>query len=192
MDPINIIAGINIIATFGANFSGAKKGLRTSVSNYKERPRTWLQTFPSALATVSLLFLILGIFKIGTLDYDAQYDKIRLYALIIYLAFSWFQISAYKTLGNCYAQDIVLLKDHVLVQKGIYKYIRHPHYLAQIIIDLSAAAVVLSYLVLPLAIIQIPVLILRGSAEEKLLQKHFGDAFTEYKKKTAFMIPFIG
>lgn len=192
MDPINIITGINIIATFGANFSGAKKGLRTSVSNYKERPKTWLQTTPSTLATVSLLFLILGIFKIGTIEYTAQFDKIRLYALIIYLASSWFQISAFKTLGDNYAQDIVVLKNHSLVKKGIYKYIRHPHYIAQIIIDLSAAATVLSYLVLPLAIIQIPVLILRAQAEDNLLQKHFGQEFTEYKKKTGFMIPFIG
>jgi protein-S-isoprenylcysteine O-methyltransferase Ste14 len=192
MDPINIIAGINIIATFGANFSGAKKGLKTSVSNYKERPKTWLQTVPATLATITLLFLILGIFKIGTIDYAPQYDKIRLYALIIYLASSWFQISAFKTLGDNYAQDIVVLKNHSLVQKGIYKYIRHPHYLAQIIIDLSAAAAVLSYLILPLAVIQIPILIMRALAEEKLLQKHFGEAFTEYKKKTGFMIPFVG
>ena len=192
MDPINIIIGINIIATFGANFSGAKKGLKTSVSNYKERPRTWLQTGPAAVATISLLMLILGIFKIGTLDYSAGYDKIRLYSLIIYLASSWFQISAYKTLGENYAQDIVVLKNHSLVKKGIYKYIRHPHYLAQIIIDLSASVAVFSYLILPLAIIQIPLLIMRASAEEKLLEKHFGNEFAEYKKKSGFMIPFIG
>lgn len=192
MDPINIIIGINIIATFGANFSGAKKGLKTRVSNYKERPKTWLQTVPSLLATISLLLLILGIFKIGTLDYSPGLDRLRLYSMIVYTAFSWFQIAAYKTLGENYAQDIVILKNHSLVKKGAYKIIRHPHYLAQIIIDLSAALAVLSYLILPVAIIQIPLLIMRAAAEEKLLAKNFGAEFSEYKKKTGFMIPFLG
>lgn len=192
MDPINIIIGINIIATFGANISGAKKGLRTSVSNYKERPKTWLQSVPSSVATISLLLLILAIFKIGTIEYSATLYSTRLAGMFIYIIFSWFQIWSFKTLGDNYAQDIVALKNHELVKKGPYKFIRHPHYLAQIIVDLSAATAVLSYLVLPLAIIQIPLLILRALEEEKLLAKYFGQSFTEYKKTTGFMIPFIG
>jgi hypothetical protein len=46
MDPINIIAGLNIIIAFGANLSGAKKGLRASVIGTKEKPKTYLSLFP--------------------------------------------------------------------------------------------------------------------------------------------------
>jgi Putative protein-S-isoprenylcysteine methyltransferase len=192
MDPINIIIGINIIATFGANISGAKKGIRTSMSNYKERPKTYLQSLPTALATISLLFLILGIFQIGTIEYTLEKFSFRLIALSVYIIFSWFQIWSFKSLGENYAQDIVLLKNHKLINSGPYKLIRHPHYLAQIIVDLCAALAVMSYLVLPLALIQIPFLILRALTEEKLLSKYFGESFAAYKKSTGFMIPFIG
>jgi len=46
MDPINIIILLNIIATFGANVTGAKRGLKSTVSEIKEKPKTFLQKFP--------------------------------------------------------------------------------------------------------------------------------------------------
>jgi protein-S-isoprenylcysteine O-methyltransferase Ste14 len=50
----------------------------------------------------------------------------------------------------------------------------------------------MSYLLLPIAIIEIPFLILRALLEEKLLEKNFKERFADYKKKTGFLIPFIG
>jgi protein-S-isoprenylcysteine O-methyltransferase Ste14 len=58
--------------------------------------------------------------------------------------------------------------------------------------DLGAAVALLSYTVLPVAIIEIPFLIMRAAMEEKLLVKYFRDEFTAYKKKSGFIIPFIG
>ena len=68
--------------------------------------------------------------------------------------------------------------------------IRHPQYLSQIVIDLGGAFATLSYVLLPLAIIQIPLLILRARFEEKLMEKHFKQEFTDYKKRTSFILPF--
>jgi len=50
----------------------------------------------------------------------------------------------------------------------------------------------LSYLVGLLALIEIPIYIMRASAEDKLLSKYFAERFSEYKKKSGFMFPFIG
>jgi protein-S-isoprenylcysteine O-methyltransferase Ste14 len=58
--------------------------------------------------------------------------------------------------------------------------------------DLGAAVALLSYVVFPLAIIEIPFLIMRASLEEKMLEKYFKDDFKSYKKKSGFFIPFIG
>jgi protein-S-isoprenylcysteine O-methyltransferase Ste14 len=194
MDPINIIVGLNIIATFGANLTGAKKGLKSTVTPVKERPKTYLQKFPLALATLSLVALILGVFQVGTLSYseNPQYNILRLIGLAVYLIFSWIQIWAYKSLGESYSQEIVIFKDHKLANQGPYKIIRHPQYLSQILVDFGGAFATLSYIVLPLALIQLPILILRSNFEEKLLSKHFKDDFINYKKKRGFMIPFLG
>lgn len=192
MDPINIFVGLNIIATFGANLQGAKGGLKQKVIVAKEKPKTYLQKLPLFLSALTLIGLILGIFQIGTYEYKAEYENIRLIGLVVYITFSWIQIWGYKTLGSNYSQDILISKDHNLVKEGPFKIIRHPQYLSQILFDIGGALATLSYIVIILAIIEVPFLILRALLEEKLLEKHFKEDYREYKGKSSFMFPFIG
>lgn len=192
MDPINILGAINLVATFGANLTGAKKGLRSSVGSYKEKPQTYLQKFPLVLAVLILLAFIFGLFQVGTFQYNSANQGIRVIGLILYLIFSWFQIWSYRALGESYSQEIIILKNHKLITAGPYRLIRHPQYLSQILMDLGAGLLTLSYVVIGLAIIEIPFAILRAAAEEKLLSKHMNNDFNEYKKKSGFMFPFIG
>ena len=86
----------------------------------------------------------------------------------------------------------MIKKNHELVTKGPFKLIRHPQYMCQILLDLGAASATLGYIVGILALIEIPVYIMRARTEDKLLNKYFTEKFSEYKKKSGFMIPFIG
>ncbi len=192
MDPINIIVALNIIATFGANVPGAKKGIKSSVTLAKEKPSTYLQSVPVVLSTVILISMILGVFRVGTFGYGHDIGALRIAGLTVYLLFSWTQIWAYKSLGDSYSQDVLIYRSHKLVKKGPFKFIRHPQYISEILMNIGGGLATLSFIVLPLAIIQIPLLILRGRFEEKLLEKHFKNEYTEYKKKSGFFIPFIG
>lgn len=192
MDPVNILIALNIIATFAANIGGAKKGIKDKVAVFRDKPKTYLQTVPLAISTINLLVLILAVFQVGTLIYDDKYISIRIIGLLIYLTFSWIQIWSFKTLGDYYSQEIAIKKDHKIVTSGPYKFIRHPQYLSQIFVDLAGAVATMSYVLLPLAIIQIPFLILRAKEEEKLFQKYFPEELKSYKEKSGFMLPFIG
>jgi protein-S-isoprenylcysteine O-methyltransferase Ste14 len=192
MDPINIIILLNVVATFGANVTGAKRGLKSSVSEIKEKPKTFLQKFPPFISAISLIALVLAAFQIGTFDYSDDFSLIRYIGLVVYLVFSWIQVWSFKTLGDNYSQDIMIKKNHELVSKGPFKMIRHPQYMCQIFLDLGAAAATLGYIVGLLALIEIPIYIMRASVEDKLLAKHFAERFSEYKKKSGFMFPFIG
>jgi protein-S-isoprenylcysteine O-methyltransferase Ste14 len=192
MDPINILIGINIIAVFGAIIPAAKKGFKSVVAEHREKPKSYLQRLPNTLATISLIALIIAVFQIGTLEYKTDNNLLRLLAFAVYVVFSWVQIWVYKSLGDNYSQDVVIFKKHSLITTGPYKYIRHPQYAAQILVDIAAAFATLSYVVLILAIIEIPFLIKRGFFEDKLLKKYFGEKFDNYKKKSGFMFPFLG
>ncbi len=195
MDPINLILAINLFLTSSANFSGAKKGLKTSVVKSVERPVSFLQSVPPNISALIFVFTILGIFKIGTLseNYEQTFYHWRLIGLVIYVIFSWMQVLSYKTLGKNYAQDVVIMKEHDLVTNGIYKFIRHPQYLSQIISDLGAGLALLSYLVFPFTLlVELPLFISRAILEEKLLLKHFGEKFLAYRKHSGFIFPFIG
>ena len=192
MDPVNIIILLNVIATFGANVTGAKRGLKSTVSEIREKPKTFLQKYPPVLSMLSLVALILAVFQIGTIEYLEEFNTIRYIGLVIYLVFSWIQVWSFKTLGDNYSQDIMIKKNHELITKGPFKLIRHPQYLCQILLDIGATAATLSYIVGVFALIEIPIYIMRASMEDKLLAKHFAEKFSEYKKKSGFMIPFIG
>jgi protein-S-isoprenylcysteine O-methyltransferase Ste14 len=192
MDPLNIIILLNIIATFSANVTGAKKGFKSKVMAVKEKPQTFLQKFPPIISTFSLIALIVGVFQVGTIEYLEEYNTIRYTGAVVYLVFSWIQVWAFKSLGENYSQDILIKKNHKLVTNGPYKYIRHPQYLCQLLVDLGGAAATLSYIVGGLAIIEIPIYIMRASIEDKLLSKHFTEEFSAFKKKSGFMLPFIG
>ena len=192
MDPINIIILLNVIGTFGANVAGAKRGLKSKVSEVKEKPKTFLQKFPPVISAISLIALVFAVFQIGTLDYIEEYNSIRYIGLVVYLVFSWIQVWSFKTLGDNYSQDIMIKKNHELIMKGPFKIVRHPQYMCQILLDLGAAAATLSFVVGFLVLIEIPIYIMRASAEDKLLSKYFTERFSEYKKKSGFMFPFIG
>lgn len=195
MDPINLLLGINLFVTMSANYSGARKGLKTSITKVIDRPVTYLQKFPPNVAALVLIIIIAGIFGLGTFDesFKNNYQTERIIGLLIFIVFSWLQVAAYKALGENYAPDIVVLKGHKLHTEGLYKYLRHPQYLSQFLSDLGAAIALASYLAVPIIIlIEIPLFILRAVYEERILKQHFKEAFTDYKKKSGFMIPFIG
>lgn len=192
MDPLNIIIGLNIIATFSANFGEAKKSVRDKVGVFKDKPKTYLQTLPLVFSIITLIILIISLFQVGTLEYTQDNQTVRIIGLIFYIIFSWFQIWATKTLGDNYSQDIVIKKDHKLITKGPFKIVRHPQYLSQFLMDLAGATATLSFILAPIAILQIPFLFMRASLEDRLLEKYFGNSFKDYKKKTGQIFPFIG
>ena len=83
MDPVNIIILFNIIGTFGANVTGAKRGLKSTLSEVKEKPKTFLQKFAPVLSMLSLVALILAVFQIGMLEYLEEYNTIRYIGLAV-------------------------------------------------------------------------------------------------------------
>lgn len=195
MEIINILLGMALVVSLGANMQGAKKGLKTSLTKVTEKPRTYLQSVPTTISAVILILIILGIFGVGSFNEYilTDYLYLRVAGLIMFAFFSWLQVFSYKSLKENYAQEILIQKNHNLVTKGIYRFIRHPQYLGQILSDLGAGIALLNFIVVPaVVLIEAPLFILRAMKEEELLEKHFGGEFLSYKKRSGFFIPFIG
>lgn len=194
MDPINIIVAINLFASMIANVSGAKKAMKSKLSNVLERPKTYLQKYPPNVSALVLILIIAGIFNLGTLNYEYKtlYDTERLIGLLLFIIFSWVQIYSFKNLGEYYSQEILIFKGHKLKKDGYYKFIRHPQYLSQMLSDLGAGIALLGYIIIPIVLlVEIPLFILRAKKEEQMLAAHFSE-YSDYKKKSGFIIPFIG
>jgi protein-S-isoprenylcysteine O-methyltransferase Ste14 len=76
-----------------------------------------------------------------------------------------------------------------LVTNGIYASIRHPHYLALMLLCLSIALGFKSVVDLLIALVNVIVRCCFTLEEEKELIKQFGDGYREYKTMVPRFIP---
>jgi len=119
--------------------------------------------FPNWLIAISLAILIFG------------------YLLRLYLK---------HLLGKQFNIYIVIRKDHKLIKKGPYRYIRHPLYTSTILIFLGLAGTLSSVIgVIATVMLIIPAILLRIKREEYYLEKKFGKQYKNYKKSTKSLIP---
>lgn len=79
-------------------------------------------------------------------------------------------------------------RNHSIVTKGIYQYIRHPIYTGVIFTLLGTQLVVQSYLVffVPIAMLMC---YYWAKREEKILLDHFGEKYRHYMQKTKMFTP---
>jgi protein-S-isoprenylcysteine O-methyltransferase Ste14 len=188
---INLVLIINIVLTTSASFTSVAKGFRAGLGLSKEKPKTFLQFFPKMISTLIFISVILGIFGIGKYaSIGNEYNGLRIICIIVYVISSWLQIWSFKELKELNTQDVIILKNHRVVQTGPYKFLRHPAYLFQILQDVSVGVALTSWIVLLLTIfLEIPLLIIRANYEEKLLIKHLPTEYSAYQTAVNKWIP---
>jgi|YNPBryulayer2012_1023412.scaffolds.fasta_scaffold13044_2 protein-S-isoprenylcysteine O-methyltransferase Ste14 len=98
---------------------------------------------------------------------------------------------ATRTLGKFFDR-LVIKDDHVLITNGIYGVIRHPVYLAYLMLFSGFAVFMQSlYALILLALAGGVVFGNHIRVEEAMLEKRFGGAFRDYCARTKKLIPFI-
>jgi protein-S-isoprenylcysteine O-methyltransferase Ste14 len=97
------------------------------------------------------------------------------------------------TLGERFTRTLTVLPDHAVVTRGPYRWIRHPGYLAQILV-LTAGAALLSldrWLPLLVAAVLFGAYAQRIRAEESMLAARLGAEYASYRARTWRLIPFV-
>ncbi|MBN1295055.1 MAG: isoprenylcysteine carboxylmethyltransferase family protein [Candidatus Latescibacteria bacterium] len=112
--------------------------------------------------------------------------------LFVIIAGMILRIIAIISLGKIFTVNLTIHRNQHIIKKGLYRFIRHPSYTGSL---LSFVGLGLSFNNwASLAVIAIPVIasfIYRINVEEKLMLQQFGHEYTEYRKKTKRLIPFI-
>lgn len=86
---------------------------------------------------------------------------------------------------------VKILKDHQLVTDGLYKQIRNPIYLGEILRNLGFVLIFSSVYGSLLILLASTLLLFRIKLEEKILGVEFGEEYNEYKRNTKSLIPYI-
>lgn len=84
-----------------------------------------------------------------------------------------------------------MVKEHHLVKDGLYKHIRHPIYLGEILRNLGVVLIFSSAYGLLIILLASVLLLFRIELEEKMLVVMFGEEYKEYKRNTKRIIPHI-
>jgi protein-S-isoprenylcysteine O-methyltransferase Ste14 len=98
----------------------------------------------------------------------------------------WGQRSA----GKNFAPTLEMKDDHQLVTHGAYRWVRHPVYLAFLLMIAGSGVLARNWFMELTGVLLIGfVMLLRIPREEALLAERFGDQYAAYRKRTPLLIP---
>ena len=121
-----------------------------------------------------------------------SFSLVRYAGLIVIFAGLILRVAAVRQLGASFNVDPQVLPGQKLVRVGLYRYLRHPGYLADLVAFAGLAIVfwnpLSSLLVLLLPTIGI---LYRIRVEEKILKDAFGPAYKAYRQETSALVPWI-
>jgi len=99
---------------------------------------------------------------------------------------------AMGTLARQFTHRVTILEDHTLIRSGLYKVIRHPAYLGQLVLVLGIGlALANSVSVLATILLPLVALAARIRIEERALLERFGEEYREYSRGTSRLVPWI-
>lgn len=103
-----------------------------------------------------------------------------------------FRMLVIKTLGRMFTVDVTIREGHKLKKDGFYKIVRHPSYSASLISFMGFGISLNNWISFFLvAVASSSVFLYRIRIEEDALIKQFGSEYTDYRKSTKAIIPFI-
>jgi protein-S-isoprenylcysteine O-methyltransferase Ste14 len=154
-------------------------------------PITGLKYLVKLGKTVVLLLLILQTLFLNILPLSSDPARLRLIGTIIYFIGLLIAIIGRLQLGRNWAnlEDYQVLPGQSLIQTGIYKYIRHPIYIGDVLLLLGLELALNSWLVLGVVVLFLYV-ILQARKEENILANAF-PGYANYRKRTKMFIPYI-
>lgn len=156
--------------------------------NAKEKQAT-----QKSVVGISALLFLVG-FIIAGLDFRFNWSSVPKWLVItasIVLFISYLLYGEVMRENAYLSRTIEVQENQKVIDKGLYKIVRHPMYSVTIFLFLSIPLILGSWYSLICFIPYIPVIIVRIINEEKILENDL-DGYTDYKKRTKYrLIPFI-
>lgn len=102
------------------------------------------------------------------------------------------RIVAVATLKRQFTDRVSIVEKHEIISTGIYKTIRHPAYLGNLVSLLGIGLISANWLSLAaLVVLPLAATWYRIRIEERVLLSHFGTAYQEYSSRTKRLLPGI-
>jgi protein-S-isoprenylcysteine O-methyltransferase Ste14 len=96
------------------------------------------------------------------------------------------------TLGRFFTVDVTIEKDHEVVQRGPFRFVRHPSYTGVLLAFVGWALTLRNWGAILVVLVPIFVAFVRRmNVEEEALARALGERYEQYMKRTKRLVPFI-
>lgn len=109
----------------------------------------------------------------------------------VYLLGIALRVWAIRALGQFFTLEIGIRPGQAVVEKGPYRWMRHPSYSGYLLMLIGMlVAYESAWNILPLVGTAI-FMVLRIRQEERMLAEHFKDAYRDYQRRSSRLVPFL-
>jgi len=118
-------------------------------------------------------------------------DAVRYLGLALFVVGMILRLAPVFVLGRRFSGLVAIQEDHELVTDGLYRIIRHPSYLGLLVGLFGWALVFRSAIGVLVSLLLVPPLVARMNSEEALLESEFGERYSDYRRRTWRLLPFL-
>jgi len=182
-----LIIAFSILYGFFEIFMSRRQQDKREISKSGDKGSIWLLTISISIGY--WLSFIIAYTKIGRIYHWNTFFRVGSILILIGLIV---RVASILTLKKQFTYTVTKIENHELIETGLYKNIRHPGYLGQLIIFLGISTCLSNWLSILLMII--PVLLgylNRINIEEKFMVEQMGQKYLDYQKRTKKLIPAI-
>jgi protein-S-isoprenylcysteine O-methyltransferase Ste14 len=188
MNPkIIIIIAVSYLYGFFEVFMNLRQRSKIKVTNSSDKSSLW---WLYSLITVGYaLSFSIGSTKIGRIYYWNTFFAIGMSLVVIGLMI---RIHSILTLKQFFTYSVIKVQNQKIIETGLYKFLRHPGYLGQLIIFLGISTSISNWL--SIIVMMIPVTLgylYRINIEERFMFEQLGEDYLNYQKRTKRLIPMI-
>jgi protein-S-isoprenylcysteine O-methyltransferase Ste14 len=182
-----LIIGFSYLYGFFEVFMNLRQKSKGNVITSRDKGSLWW--LYSLITLGYILSFSIGATKIGRIFYWDIFFAVGVVLVVIGLMI---RIGSILTLKQYFTYSVAKVEDHQLIETGLYKSIRHPGYLGQLIIFIGISTSLSNWL--SILLMMIPVCIgyaYRINVEEKFMVEQLGENYLNYQKRTKKIIPLI-
>lgn len=188
MDPkIIVIIAVSYLYGFFEVFMNVRQIRQNNVKTLRDKGSLFLLY---GLITIGYaLSFAIGATKIGRIYSWNTFFAIGMALFVIGLLV---RIHSILTLRQYFTYSVAKVENHKIIDTGLYKFIRHPGYLGQLIIFIGIAISISNWLSILLMMIPVTLgYLYRIKVEEKFMSDQLGEEYKKYQERTKKIIPIV-
>jgi protein-S-isoprenylcysteine O-methyltransferase Ste14 len=184
---IIIIIAVSYLYGFFEVFMNLRQRSKSKVTTSSDKSSLW---WLYGLITLGYaLSFSIGATRIGRIYYWNTFFAI---GMALFATGLMIRIHSILTLKQYFTYSVAKVENQKIIATGLYKFIRHPGYLGQLIIFIGISTSISNWL--SILVMMIPIIlgyIYRVNIEERFMLEQLGEDYLNYQKRTKRLIPMI-